>query len=459
MGSDPSRHGLQPAPTAAGRVRHGIVRGLTRNVVALSLVSLLTDVSSEMLVFVVPLFLVNVLAATPAVVGIIEGVAESAGALLRLASGALSDRLGRRRLLVGSGYATSTLAKGLYLVAMTWPVVLLARLGDRIGKGIRTAPRDALIADSTPLEARGRAFGFHRAMDTLGAVIGVGLAALLVGLLQGDAPVLDDETFRVIAAVALVPAVLGVAVVAIAVRDVPIGAGAGTGAAGTGTGPVEQAVTVLPGSGFRAPAAAAEFPVAFWMFVVANGLFALGNSSDAFLVLRSQQLGVGVRDLLLLVVVFNLVGAAIAWPVGALSDRVGRRALVVAAWSLYAIAYLGFAIAGPVAGTDTGALVIGLWLLYGAYYGVAEAVGRALIADLAPAQRRATAYGIANAVVAAMLLPASIVAGILWSSVAPGAPFAFGAACAAGALVIVILAVHPAKRTSGTSPAGGGAGS
>jgi MFS family permease len=452
MGSDPPRRGQQQAPTAAGRIRHGMVRGLTRNVVALSLVSLLTDVSSEMLVFVVPLFLVNVLAATPAVVGIVEGIAESAGALLRLASGALSDRLGRRRLLVGSGYAISTLAKGLYLVAMTWPVVLLARLGDRIGKGIRTAPRDALIADSTPIDARGRAFGFHRAMDTLGAVAGVGLAALLVGLLQGDAATLDDETFRVIAALALIPAVLGVAVVVVAVRDVPVGTGAGTG-----MGPGEEPVVVSPGS--LAPAAPTGFPVAFWMFVVASGLFALGNSSDAFLVLRSQQLGVGVRDLLLLVVVFNLVGAAIAWPVGALSDRVGRRVLLVVAWSLYAIAYLGFAIAGPIAGADAGALVIGLWLLYGAYYGVAEAVGRALISDLAPAPRRATAFGIANAVVAAMLLPASIVAGILWSSVAPGAPFAFGAGCAAGALVIVIVAVHPPKQTSGTSPAGRSAGS
>ena len=415
--------------TPGSSLRRSIARGITRNVVALSVVSLLTDVSSEMLVFVVPLFLVNVVGATPAVVGVIEGVAESTGAVLRLASGALSDRLGRRRLLVGAGYGTSTLAKALYVVATTWPIVLAARLGDRVGKGIRTAPRDALIADSTPPGARGRAFGFHRAMDTLGAVIGVALAAVLVAVLQGGAQALDEGTFRAIAVLALVPALLGVIVVAVAVRDVPAGAQAG---------PVSpDAVAdqpVRPGG---------SFPLAFWMFVVASGLFALGNSSDAFLVLRSQQLGIGVRDLLLLVVVFNLVGAAIAWPIGALSDRIGRRALVAVAWAVYATAYLGFALAGQVTGAGGSLIVAGLWIMYGAYYGVAEAVGRALVADLAPAARRATGFGIVNALVAAMLLPASVVAGLLWSSLGPGGPFWFGAACAAVALAILLIGVRP----------------
>jgi MFS family permease len=418
--------------TRAG-VRRSIVRGITRNVVALSVVSLLTDVSSEMLVFVVPLFLVNVIGASPAIVGVIEGVAESAGAILRLGSGALSDRLGRRRLLVGIGYGASTASKALYVVASTWPVVLVARLGDRVGKGIRTAPRDALIADSTPVQARGRAFGFHRAMDTLGAVIGVGVAAILVAVLQGDAPSLDEGTFRAIAVLALVPAVLGVAVVAVAVHDVPLRPAAE---------PVAPARAVDQPQGQAGP-----FPVAFWMFVAASGLFALGNSSDAFLVLRSQQLGIGVRDLLLLVIAFNLVGAVIAWPIGALSDRIGRRALVALAWGIYAVAYLGFALAGRIAGGDGAVIVAALWLMYGAYYGVAEAVGRALVADLAPAARRATAFGIVNALVAAMLLPASIVAGLLWSSVGPGGPFWFGAACAGAALVLLLMGVRPAGRT------------
>lgn len=430
--------------TVRGGLWRSIARGITRNVVALSVVSLLTDISSEMLVFVVPLFLVNVVGATPAIVGVVEGVAESVGAILRLGSGALSDRLGRRRLLVGAGYGASTVSKALYVVASTWPAVLLARLGDRVGKGIRTAPRDALIADSTPIESRGRAFGFHRAMDTVGAVIGVSVAAVLVAVLQGDASSLDEGTFRAIAVLALVPALLGVVVVVVAVRDVPIRSAemvlpSTNGVAASAPEPALPAEAAQPGPG------PAPFPAAFWMFVLASGLFALGNSSDAFLVLRSQQLGVSVRDLLLLVIAFNLVGAAIAWPVGALSDRIGRRTLVGLAWGIYVVAYLGFAVAGQGAGSIGLPVVAMLWITYGAYYGVAEAVGRALVADLAPVRRRATGFGIVNALVAAMLLPASLVAGYLWDAVGPGGPFWFGAACAAGALAVLAIGVRPTR--------------
>ena len=194
--------------TRASPARAALLRGITRNVVVLGLVSLLTDVSSELLIYVVPLFLANVLAATPTVIGIVEGIAESVAAFVKLGSGALSDRIGRRTVLVGTGYGASVVAKALYIVATAWPVVLVARVGDRIGKGIRTAPRDALIADSTAPEARGRAFGLHRAMDTTGAVIGVALAALIVGIVQGDAATLEGDTFRLLALAALVPGVL-----------------------------------------------------------------------------------------------------------------------------------------------------------------------------------------------------------------------------------------------------------
>jgi MFS family permease len=207
--------------TSPQGTRAALIRGITRNVVMLGLVSLLTDVSSELLIYVVPLFLANVLAATPTVIGVVEGVAESVAAFVKLASGAFSDRIGRRTVLVGTGYGASVAAKALYIVATAWPLVLVARVGDRIGKGIRTAPRDALIADSTPAEARGRAFGLHRAMDTTGAVMGVALAALIVGLVQGDASALDGETFRLLALAALVPGLLAVLVVAVGVRDVP----------------------------------------------------------------------------------------------------------------------------------------------------------------------------------------------------------------------------------------------
>jgi len=420
-----------PRMTRSSPARAALLRGITRNVVVLGLVSLLTDVSSELLIYVVPLFLANVLAATPSIIGIVEGIAESVAAFVKLGSGALSDRIGRRTVLVGTGYATSVIAKSLYIVAAAWPVVLVARVGDRIGKGIRTAPRDALIADSTAPGARGRAFGLHRAMDTTGAVIGVALAALIVSVSQGDAIALEGETFRLLALAALVPGVLALVVIAIGVHDVPRPAPA----------PVLVAAAAVPVDAAASPAGRSwrRFPAAFWVFVAASGLFTLGNSSDAFIALRSQALGVSVRDLLLIVVAFNVVDAVVAWPVGALSDRIGRRRLIAVAWGLYALTYAGFAMAGG------SVAVLPLWLLYGAYYGVNEAVGRALVADLARPELRATAFGIMNAVTGLAILPASIVAGLLWDRVGQAAPFWFGAACAVGGLVLLAF-VRPPRR-------------
>jgi MFS family permease len=418
-------------------IRGGLTRGITRNVVALGVVSLLTDISSEMLVYLIPLFLANVLLASPSIIGVVEGIAESAAALLRLVSGVVSDRIRRRRLLVGIGYGGSVISKALFLVATSWPIVLVARLGDRIGKGIRTAPRDALIADSTPAEARGVAFGLHRAMDTAGAVVGVAVAALVVGSSQGGALTLGAETFRLLVLVALVPGMLAVVAIVVGVRDVPREHDASRRAVGAAAAP----------SPVSAAATWRRFPIAFWLFVVASGLFALGNSSDAFLSLRSQQLGVDVRDLLLMIVGFNLANTVVSWPVGAFSDRVSRRALVALAWTIYAVAYAGFALAASAASVGL------LWILYGTYYGVNEAVGRALVADLAPNDLRATGYGIVNAVVGLVVLPASIIAGLLWDRIAPSAPFMFGAACAAVALSVLIVGVRPIRNARATPSA------
>ncbi len=205
-----------------------MVKGITRNVVALALVSLLTDISSEMLVYVIPLFLANVLAASPSIIGLIEGLAESTAAVLKLVSGAISDRIGRRRLLVGLGYGTSVFAKAVYLVANSWPVVLVARLGDRLGKGIRTAPRDALIADSTDAAYRGRAFGFHRAMDTLGAFFGVLAAVVVVAASEGSASLLDENTFHTLVLLSLIPGVLALLVIGVGVHDIRLSRAAGS---------------------------------------------------------------------------------------------------------------------------------------------------------------------------------------------------------------------------------------
>jgi MFS family permease len=414
-----------------------LTRGITRNVVALGVVSLLTDISSEMLVYVIPLFLANVLAASPSVIGLIEGIAESVASLLRLVSGAISDRVGRRKLLVGVGYGSSVFGKALFLVATSWPIVLLARLGDRIGKGIRTSPRDALITDSTPADSRGRAFGFHRALDTTGAVIGVALAAIVVELVQGDDSKLTEGTFHDLVLLALIPGILAVVTIVIGVHDVPAAEIRAKAAA----------VRAKATSGdwrTRLRAALSDLPMAYWLFVAATLLFTIGNSSDAFLSLRSQQLGVTVRDLLLVIILFNATNALVAWPVGALSDRIGRRALIAVAWSIYAVAYAGFALAGVGAGTP----IVALWLIYGVYYGVNDAVGKALVADLAPAEHRATAFGIVNAVVGFALLPASLIAGLLWDAIAPAAPFWFGAACAAAATVLLVVFVRPPARVA-----------
>ena len=431
--------------TAGTTARERLLGGVGRNVVALGFVSLLTDVSSEMLIYVVPLFLANVLAASSSVIGLIEGIVESASAFLRLVSGAVSDRLGRRRILVGAGYSTSVVAKALYLVAASWPVVLLARLGDRVGKGIRTAPRDALIADSTPPEARGRAFGLHRAMDTAGAVVGVGLAAVVVTAFQGDALLLGEDTFHALVLLALVPAVAAVGVIVVAVRDVKTPSAA---AQPGRPGPSVQAAGTDVVSAPRPRSwtdRARKFPPAFWIFVGATMVFTLGNSSDAFIALRSQALGVTVRDLLLVVVLFNVVDAVIALPAGALSDVIGRSRLLLVAWGVYAATYAGFALAGSSIAVPV------LWVLYGVYYGILEAVGRAFIADLAPVEARATAFGIYNMAIGLALLPASIVAGLLWDNVSQPATFWFGAACAAAAAIM--LAVFVRRPRGGAGPA------
>jgi MFS family permease len=405
-------------------------------VVALGLVSLFTDISSEMLVYVIPLFLANVLLAPAAVIGLIEGVAESTASILKLISGALSDRLGRRRFLVGLGYGTSVVAKTFYLVATIWPVVLLGRVGDRLGKGIRTSPRDALIADSTTPENRGVAFGFHRAMDTTGAFAGVLVAAAVIWAMEGDATRLTGDAFRALVLLALVPGLLAVATIVVGVRDVR--RDAKPAAPATASAPAASVVlrrTVGTASDWR------RFPAPFWLFILANALFTLGNSSDAFIALRSQNLGLTLLALLLTIVAFNATNAIVAWPAGALSDRIGRRGLIAAAWLIYAACYAGFAIA------TSAAWVLPLWVAYGTYYALSEGVGKAFVADLAPSDLRATGFGIFNAVQGAMILPASVIAGVLWSLIAPPAPFWFGAACSAAAVVLLLATVRPGRRS------------
>jgi MFS family permease len=431
MPSSPSA----PQTSESGpRWRRALTRGVTRNVVALGLVSLFTDISSEMLVYLIPLYLANVLLAPAAIIGGIEGLAESTASILKLISGALSDRMSRRRLLVGIGYGTSVAAKVLYLGAVAWPVVLLGRVGDRLGKGIRTSPRDALIADSTAPENRGVAYGLHRAMDTTGAFAGVLVAAAVIWITEGDATRLTSDAFRILVLLALVPGLLAIATIVVGVRDVPKAPATAAAAADSAAPAGLVRRTVGSVSEWR------RFPRPFWLFMLANALFTLGNSSDAFLALRSQNLGLTLLALLLTIVAFNATNAIVAWPAGALSDRVGRRGLIAGAWLVYGACYAGFAVA------TEAVWVVPLWIAYGTYYALSEGVGKALVADLAPKDLRATAFGILNATQGLMILPASVIAGLLWSLIAPPAPFWFGAACAAAATALLLATVRPGAR-------------
>jgi MFS family permease len=396
------------------------LRDLPRNVWAVTLTSLLTDVSSEMLVWLMPFYLSDVLGAKTAVIGLIEGVAETTAGVLKVVSGRVSDRIGRRKGLAVVGYALSTAARPFLLVASSWSEVLAVRLVDRTGKGIRTAPRDALVADSTPPKLRGLAFGIHRAGDTLGAVVGVAVALAVVATTSSTTHVLSRETFRTLVVACVAPAILATGVLAVVAREPD---------RRPRTPNADRSVTVSP----------LERP--FFKFLGVAVLFALGNSSDAFLVLRARQAGLPLVGVLGMMLSFNVVYAAASGPLGALSDRLGRRRVMVAGWVLYAAVYLGFALA------STGVAVWMLMGVYGLYYAATEGVAKALVADLVAPEHRGTAYGVYNAAVGLAALPASVIAGVLWQGVGgwsgfgPSAPFYFGAMLALAASGCLIGAV------------------
>jgi len=381
------------------------VFGLHPNVFFLGIVSLLTDISSEMIFTLVPLFLFNVLRAGTPVIGLVGGLSESADAILRIFSGWLSDKMGRRKPLAVVGYSISTIAKPFMYLASSWGGVLAIRFGDRLGKGIRTSPRDALVADSVLAKERGKGFGLHRAMDTFGAVLGLAIAALIVYLAQGGGLELDLKSYQWLVLVGVVPAVLAVVVLLLFVRERKKPASAGTGS--------RLSFKQL-----------GSFDGRFKLFLVVMAVFTLGNSSDFFVILRAQDLGSSVVYVVLMLVVFNIAYAVTALPAGVLSDRLGRRRVIIMGWFIYALVYLGFALASE---------RWQVWLLfagYGLYYGIVEGVARAFVADLVPEEKRGTAYGLYHGVVGVALLPASLIAGWLWQAVSPAAPFYFGAGLA-----------------------------
>jgi MFS family permease len=384
----------------------GLLSGLTPNVVTLGVVSFLADVSSEMLYPLIPIFLTTVLGAPMAAVGFIEGAAEATASFLKALSGRISDLTGRRRPFVFAGYGISSLAKPVIALAIGWPLVLVARVADRFGKGLRVAPRDALIADSVGADSRGKAFGWHRAMDTMGAVLGPLVALALVAHFDGN--------LRPVFLLAFIPGALG-------------------------------ALAVLVVSERRhepRPAAAssisyARLPVAFRKYLIAWGVFAIANSSDVFLILKAKQVGFSTSAVILAYTLYNLTYAGASPILGGLSDKLGRKSALIGGLCVFALVYLGFAFAAE------GWHVWALFAIYGLYMAATDGVGKAFAVDLVPQEIRAGALGLLGTVTGVATLIASSAAGALWSAVGSWAAFAYGAGGAlAGAALLTRIRVE-----------------
>jgi MFS family permease len=379
-----------------------ILNKIPRNIWILGFTSLLNDTSSEMIHAVLPLFLVSELGASVVLVGLIEGIAEATASILKVFSGAISDYWQRRKALAVFGYGLSTVMKPLFIIANSPFWVLLARLGDRVGKGIRVAPRDALVADSTDATNRGAAYGLRQSLDTVGAFLGPLIA---FGLMSAA------YNFRFIFGVALIPAVLAVACLALGVRE------------------PERPYHSLKRPNPLNWKALQSLGGSFWGLVIAALLFNLGNSSEAFLLLKAKQVLIPDAQIPLVLVVMNLSYALSAYPVGVLSDRVNRKTLLLTGWGLNAAIYLGLAIAQS---------PWQVWLLvgsYGLYLGMTQGVLLAMVADQVPEHLRGTAFGVLNLLVGIALLPASLLAGWLWMAVSPGAAFMAGSGFAVAAIV------------------------
>ncbi len=410
-------------------MRDASSRPLPRNVKVLAFVSFLTDVSSELVYPLLPIFLSTVLGVSAAGLGVIEGLAESASSLLRLPAGWWSDRTRRRKPLVVLGYTLAALARPLIGFAQGMGHVLAIRVTDRFGKGIRTAPRDALIADSVPSGQRGYAYGVHRGSDNLGAVFGPLIAWAALTYQWADIRTLFFWT--------AVPGLLSVLLLMLLVREGPI----------EGTG--ERVVSVtLPKEGEEADAASVVAPAvesavplggAFWRMLAVIFLFTLSLSTDAFLLLRASQLGVPAAMIPILWAALHVVKSSSSVISGGLSDRIGRRPLILGGWGVYAFVYLGFAVA------TTAWHAWALFLVYGLYFGMSEGAEKAMVADFAPASRRGAAFGWFNAAVGVAALPASMIFGLVWDQWGAETAFVMGAGIAVVATVLFALVV-PAPR-------------
>jgi MFS family permease len=392
-------------------------KGLTRNVVILGFVSLLNDGASEMIYPLLPVFLTSVLGAGPAALGVIEGIAESTASLLKLYSGYLSDRVKKRKGWIVAGYSISNIIRPLIAFSTSWLHVLALRFSDRVGKGLRTSPRDAIIADSTPAAFRGKAYGFHRAMDHSGAIIGPLAATALL--------IVYHDNLKTIFLLSVIPGVLAVGMLLFGLKEKP--------------SDVPKSAASAAVFNFRS--SLREMPGGFQKFLIIVLVFTLGNSTDAFLLLRAQQLGVPVTLLPMIWVVLHIVKMISSVPGGIVSDRIGRKKVIVAGYVVYALVYAGFGAATQHWHAWT------LFALYGIYFGFTEGVEKALVADFAPVHLRGSAFGLYHLVVGAGAFPASLLFGFVWQQYGSAAAFGMGAVLAllAGVMLSALVVRKPGE--------------
>lgn len=380
--------------------------GLKKNVFFAGLVSFFMDVSSEMIYPLMPLFLANVLGINKSMIGLIEGIAEATASLLKVFSGWLSDRLGQRKNLMIAGYAISTLSRPIIALACVWQQVLAARFIDRLGKGIRTAPRDAIIAESTEASHLARAFSFHRSMDTVGAVVGPAIAMLLLQLHSGN--------YQMVFWLSMVPGIMAVFTIILFIRD-------------------KRTAAYTPGE--RPRLSLRHFNWRMKFFILIATIFALGNSSDAFLILRAEQVGVAPVLIPAVYLTFNLIYSLSAIPAGIAADRFGKKPLILLGFILFAGLYFGFAVAG------TSASIWILFGLYGVFMGLTEGIQKGFLATIIPRDFKATAFGVYATFVGLAALPASLIGGVLWDRVSPAATFYFGSVTATVAAILFIILI------------------
>jgi MFS family permease len=385
--------------------------GFGRNVFFAGLVSFFMDVSSEMIYPLVPLFLANVLGVNKSVIGLIEGVAESTASLLKVFSGWFSDRIGNRKWLMAAGYGISTFSRPIIALSTGWQHVMGSRFMDRFGKGVRTAPRDAIIAESSEKSHLGRAFGFHRSMDTMGAVVGPALAFFLLSLFSNN--------YRWVFWLSIIPGTIAVLLIIFFIT--------------------EKKKVSLPHSE-RPKLTLKHFDWRFKVFVVIATVFAIGNSSDVFLILRAQQIGIPTVMIPVIYLVFNLVYSLSSIPAGIAADRFGRKRIILLGFVLFAILYYGFAIA-----KDTSAIWV-LFAIYGLFMGLTEGVQKAFLATIIPSDFKATAFGVYNTAVGLAMFPASLIGGWLWDNISPSATFYFGAITATLSAVLFVIYITAIRK-------------